>query len=350
MADVRTFGIDVVVAATRKAVAEALAKLNEDVEDTEAPGPADGAKSNGTTRSADGTRSTKRRRTSGEGVVQDDEDSWPPFEAVWGGYAGCGRESDRALLRPHIAALFPGASLRLTSDGDLLSAPISGVGAALVCGTGSVAQLWSVPTPTSEPERLLRSGGWGPLLDDRGSGFSLGKAAACSVLFYAANEIPLREWQGELLAQLGTDAEGLIRTVSGLDIGLSHADADSKRKATLAGLSRIVVKAAEEGDIEAGEVLGRIAKEVCEVLEPVRERLMGLGDDGRKQGNGEEERGEEEKESATLVVAGGLGLSPTFWCFVEDEFARRGWAWRKVAVEDPAKAGLDYLLRSAGAA
>lgn len=272
---------------------------------------------------------------------------WPPFEAVWAGYAGCGRVSDRELLYPDLAPLFPHASLRLTGDGDLLCAPMEGLGASLICGTGALAQLWCVP-PHGEPVRLLRSGGWGPVLDDRGSAWSLGKAAVCSVLFYAANEMPLLSWQEQLLRRLGTDAEELIRTTSALDTGLSHADADSKRKTTIAGFSDLVVAAAEQGDQEAARILRRIAGEVCEILEPVRAKLdtvleqeaQEMDDEGRQRDGGE-------RKEATLVVAGSLGLNATFWSFVEEQFRARGWVWSRIAVADPARVGLEHLLRNA---
>lgn len=273
--------------------------------------------------------------------------SWPEFEAVWAGYAGCGRVSDRELLYPHLKPLFPNAPLRLTGDGDLLCAPMAGLGASLICGTGALAQLWSVPSH-GEPVKLLRSGGWGPVLDDRGSAWSLGKAAVCGVLFYAANDMPLLPWQEALLARLGTDAEGLIRTTCALDTGLAHADADSKRKTTIAGLSGLVVAAAAKGDQEAKRILGRIAGEVCEILEPVWAKLdaMAANERGREvEGSGKGE----EASLPTLVVAGGLGLNETFWSCVEEQFEARGWAWRVVTVADPARAGLEHLLRNASA-
>lgn len=281
-------------------------------------------------------------------------EAWPPFEAVWAAYAGCGRASDRALLQPHLAALFPGASLRLTGDGDLLCAPLAGVGAALVCGTGSLAQLWRV-SAAGEPVRLLRSGGWGPVLDDRGSGLALGKAGVCSVLHYAANGLPAPAWHAQLLAQIGTDAEGLVRATSALDTALPHADADARRKTAIAGLSGVVVRAAREGDAEARRLLRRVAQEVCEVLEPIWEKLGEPGaeaaeiDAGASQQSSKGEDSEGDGAKPTLVVAGGLGLDPTFWACVEAQFAARGWAWRVVGVDDPARAGLEHLLRTASA-
>lgn len=270
--------------------------------------------------------------------------AWPEFDAVWAGYAGCGRVSDRELLFPHLAPLFP-ASLRLTGDGDLLCAPMTGLGASLICGTGALAQLWSVPFH-GEPVRLLRSGGWGSVLDDRGSAWSLGKAGVCSVLFYAANNMPLLPWQEALLARLGTDAEGLIRTACALDTGLAHADADSRRKTTIAGLSDLVVAAAAEGDQEAKRILHRIAGEVCEILEPVRAKL----DEMTAERGGVKGEGGGKEDETTLVVAGGLGLNTTFWSCVEEQFQARGWAWRVVTVADPARAGLEHLLRNASVA
>lgn len=258
------------------------------------------------------------------GLSQLGVEVWPEWEGVWAGYAGCGRPSDVASLRPPLEGLFPAAEIRITSDGELLSAPRregEGSCVSLVCGTGSIAQLW--------PQRL-RSGGWG-LLDDRGSATSLGKKALSSVLQHAANRDPAPEWHGLVLERWGVDhADQLVRAACTLDTGMGHAEADSKRTSRIAGTAPIVVQAAEEGDQEARRLLRLTAVEVCELLEPLRGRL-------------------EREDEAMLAIAGSLALDPTFWSVVEDEFARRGWSWSSIRrIEVPAQAGLEALLRAAG--
>lgn len=264
--------------------------------------------------------------------------SWPPsaagdsgFTAVWAGYAGCARPPDHALLFPHLKPLL-GPHLRLTGDAELLVAPLAGRSVdacvTLICGTGSLGLLWRKDADGERAQQVARSGGWGPLLGDEGSGWSLGKAAVKSVLTFSANNRPLRSWHSAVLLHFGLavdQANRLITACAGLDNTLAPSLADSERKRRIAACTRIAVDAARAGDDEAFRIVRKVASEVVDTLEPL---VAALGD-----------------EKALLVVAGGLGQVDVFWHEVERGMQARGWTWDEVVkLADPGMSGLMSLV------
>ena len=238
--------------------------------------------------------------------------------------AGCARPPDHALLFPRLVELFPEADVQLTSDGQLLTAPlrrrISAPNAprqcvTLICGTGSMAVHYEV---SDGVRQIARRGGWGSLLGDEGSGWSMGRKAITSVLTYAANHQPPPAWHQRVLDRFGvTDSSSLLGAASRLDTSLEHGVADSERKKRIAGCTRVVIEAATEAEDEALRILRVVADEVVgEVLAP----LMGGVSAGE----------------CMLVVGGGLGQVGLFKGEVEARMREGGWAWREVVyVDDP---------------
>lgn len=110
-------------------------------------------------------------------------DSFHPALTVssWVGLAGYDRPGIAKEVDSHLSALFRrpiGSSLKVTNDIELLATSMAqqrGYRSAivLVAGTGSVAM--SYERQEDRYVRTARSGGWGPILGDDGSGFDLGK-------------------------------------------------------------------------------------------------------------------------------------------------------------------------------
>ncbi|KAK4687427.1 hypothetical protein P7C73_g2695, partial [Tremellales sp. Uapishka_1] len=225
------------------------------------------------------------------------------FDRVWGGYAGCARLCDREMLYPALRSLFPRATVRLTSDAELLTAPMITLGydkaVTLICGTGSLALAWT--RRADDITQTGRSGGWGSLLGDEGSGWSLGKEAVKSVLTYAANQRELLDWHKEILQRFGVaDPDRLVAAAISLDPQLPHPLADSERKKRIASCSPVVYEASE-GDAEARRIVESVAAEVIQTLAPL---VL-----------------EEETRSTVLVVTGGLSQADRFWEQVEKGMA-----------------------------
>lgn len=129
-------------------------------------------------------------------------------------------------------------------------------GIALIAGTGSIC------FGRGEDATTARSGGWGHLLGDEGSGYALGRDALAAVA---------RAWDGygtqtrltQLLASefhLSTQRE-IISYAYGGD------------KSCIAALSRIVEQAAREGDDVAQEIIRENAAKMVLLVGAVAKRL-----------------------------------------------------------------------------
>lgn len=113
--------------------------------------------------------------------------SWPDDTHVWVGAAGlpaCGQDkAARALL----SQLFRGSHLRVTNDAVLLYRPSQRRCIVAIAGTGSVVLLMHAQGTVER-----QWGGLGWLLGDKGSAFSLGRAAVRSVLDAPSTAHPFR--------------------------------------------------------------------------------------------------------------------------------------------------------------
>ncbi len=99
------------------------------------------------------------------------------------GVAGAGRVSDRAELSDSLLAhsakkKFPFKNVTVETDARvaLEAAFAGGPGIVLIAGTGSIALY------RTEDGKVLRTGGWGSVLGDEGSGFAIGRDALIAVL------------------------------------------------------------------------------------------------------------------------------------------------------------------------
>lgn len=105
------------------------------------------------------------------------------FKSAWIGLAGLDRFGFREILVPKLTEVFGltvEGGLRLTNDADLLAASMArhpGTTSAIVAiaGTGSVAMRYT--RNIEEYVRVARSGGWGHVLGDEGSGYAIGLQA-----------------------------------------------------------------------------------------------------------------------------------------------------------------------------
>lgn len=225
-----------------------------------------------------------------------------PLEAAWLGLAGIDRPEDRNVLLPHLR--FIAESIRLTNDAELvLSALEKRAGVALIAGTGSIA------LGQNECGRVERSGGWGHILGDEGSGYDIGRRALQAAVQAADGRGPetrlleqvLRHW--ELLS-----ADEIIGKVY-----------SSNDKATLAEISSLTLQLAREGDKMARKIVREAARELAHAVLTVGNRL-----------------GLQEKE-LSLALGGGLLLhEPGFRSLVLRHICKYLRIKQVVSVEQPA--------------
>ncbi|RDB21968.1 N-acetylmuramic acid 6-phosphate etherase [Hypsizygus marmoreus] len=149
------------------------------------------------------------------------------FAAVWIGGAGLDRPADVDTVRSRISrmlALSDPSTVLITNDAALLSSAIidnraatttntqTKTGVVLIAGTGSLAYSFSITSAqrqlTITP--LARAGGWGYLLGDEGSAFSIGREAIRRALAHRDSGLPPTELHKAIADHFGCNTVGAI--------------------------------------------------------------------------------------------------------------------------------------------
>ena len=193
---------------------------------------------------------------------------------VVAGAGGADTEADRKALEDLIRPLAPRAAITVVHDSELvLAAGGERCGIAVIAGTGSVA--WG-RNPRGEQ---ARSGGWGYLLGDEGSGYWLGREAVRhSLRRLDEGRAP------DLLTELLLKGCGLSHP-SEL-IARFHSPATGRRH--WARQARAVAEAAGMGHTESCDLLEWAGQELASIAVPVARQL---GIDG------------------PVILGGGLGMN-----------------------------------------
>ncbi len=182
------------------------------------------------------------------------------ISAICFGLAGVGRPDDIEQFQYWAVNRFPGVTVKVVNDAEILLAIGSPTGAALalICGTGSIVY---GRTTTGE---LIRAGGWGYLFGDEGSGYAIGVAALRAVI---------QEYDGRgpatVLTELVLERRGLS---SPAELVRSIYGAGSPRL-EVASLSDLVEQAASQGDSVALAILEEAARELSRTVAVVYPKL-----------------------------------------------------------------------------
>lgn len=165
--------------------------------------------------------------------------------AVCAGVAGASVETRRAALETSLVALFPQAKIAVVPDFAVALAGATGgrPGMIVIAGTGSVAY------GDNGRGRTHRTGAYGYLIDDAGSGYGVGRAALAAVLRAADGGGGPTALAGRILAALNlSSASEIVPGVYGGDID----------RVAIASLARVVAQAAnEDNDTQARAILMR---------------------------------------------------------------------------------------------
>jgi N-acetylglucosamine kinase len=186
--------------------------------------------------------------------------------AICLGVAGVDREEDAAIVRAIMRRLCPGSRLLVVNDA--LIALVAGAGTApgivVIAGTGSIAY------GRNAEGAAARSGGWGHVIGDEGSGYWIGRRAIMAVVRAADGRGPRTELTEGVLAHFGVgDAAGLVHVVY---------DRDAPRK-NVATVGPVVQRARDAGDAVAAQILERAAEELSLAAGSVAARLDMRGDE-----------------------------------------------------------------------
>lgn len=182
-------------------------------------------------------------------------------EAVCFGAAGISNPVVSSII--YDAAKNQGYTGKLLLKGDheiaLYGATGGKEGGILIAGTGSIC------TGRNLLGETARAGGWGHLVDDVGSGYSLGRDALSAVFCAydgreketSLTEMIMEEWSV-------SDIGSLIYTIYG-----------KNDKSVIAALSQLVEKAGRMGDEAALKIIDKNGKALTELVKAVYTRLDG---------------------------------------------------------------------------
>jgi N-acetylmuramic acid 6-phosphate etherase len=184
-----------------------------------------------------------------------------PVDAVCLAIAGTGREVDRQRLQRWSEQQRLAATIITTHDANpILTAGTSqGTGLALICGTGSFAYGKNAAGQTA------RAGGWGHVLGDEGSGYSIAVAGLRAAVHAHEGTGPETRLGEIFTSHLG------IAAVEDLRDFTYGEGASVRRTATLAPL---VLAAAEESDEVATAIADRAAGDLARLVGSVYSRLF----------------------------------------------------------------------------
>jgi N-acetylglucosamine kinase-like BadF-type ATPase len=185
--------------------------------------------------------------------------------AVCIGIAGADRRDDAEAIRGIMGRLGSRMPTLVVNDAVIALTAAAGQepGVVVVAGTGSIAY------GRDGRGRAARSGGWGYLLGDEGSGFWIGRAALMAVLRQHDGRGPGTLLSELVVAELGlADPSALVHAVYG----------HPAFRTFVTGVARIVRRAAEAGDAVAADIVGRAASELAGAAASVVTRLGMRGD------------------------------------------------------------------------
>jgi N-acetylglucosamine kinase-like BadF-type ATPase len=186
--------------------------------------------------------------------------------AICLGIAGVDRPDDSAIVRAIMKRI--GYKARVLVVNDALVALEAGApgqpGVVVISGTGSICY------GRNRNGEAARSGGWGYVLGDEGSGYWIGRSALRAVLRESDRRGPRTALSPLLLQHFGVaQAQGLIHEVY-------HSNL---RPAAIGALAQCVQKAFSEGDAVAIGILRGAADELEAAAMSVARRLELVGSD-----------------------------------------------------------------------
>lgn len=186
------------------------------------------------------------------------QEVWP--RAVCLGIAGVDREDDARIVSAIMRRISPGSRVLVVNDALVaLEAGAPGSpGIVIICGTGSIAY------GRNAQGVAARSGGWGHVIGDEGSGYWIGQQAVKAVMREADGRGPATALSRQVLAHFDVpNASGLVHVVYG-----PHS---AHRSIAMLGPS--VQMASESGDEVASAILDRAAGELALAARSVADRL-----------------------------------------------------------------------------
>lgn len=259
-----------------------------------------------------------------------------PFAKVWIGLAGFDRPQVSAVLTSRLRAMFgpmPEMDFVVSNDLELLAASAGATDEQSICvlvaGTGSISMAFK--KGAHRYHKIGRSGGWGPLLGDDGSGFDVGRQALRFILEMqdmGASEPNKDPLDDAVLKHLSGNARtgdaGDI--ISSIMVTEASGKRDPKRK--IAEVARIVLEK-QDCSPTAAEIVAKSTASLTQLVQKVV-RCSALN-----------------PSKAVLVLTGGMMQNSPFQSKVVESIVAGGLNFGRVEVVGvPGFVGAQHLLKS----
>lgn len=175
------------------------------------------------------------------------------------GLAGADRPADQEVLQQTLQELGLNCNFIIESDAKIALAAGLGQteGIVLIAGTGSVAY------GITQGGEVIRSGGWGHLASDEGSGYDIGHQALVRCL----KSVDSREQKTVLLAKVLEHWH-----LADFDELIGFINEKNLAKATIGSLAPVVAEAAQSGDAVALAILREAGHALAELVQSVIKR------------------------------------------------------------------------------
>jgi N-acetylmuramic acid 6-phosphate etherase len=172
-----------------------------------------------------------------------------PVGAACLGLAGAGRAEAQAVVRKWAKRIRLANSIEVVGDVALPVALLpDNCGVVVVAGTGSC--VWG----RAADGRTARAGGWGPILSDEGSGYAMVLAALRAITRAEDRRAAASSLADRLLQRMG------LRDATQLAAAIHGGEWD---RARLAAMAEEVIRAADEGDDVATEIVSQGAADLA---------------------------------------------------------------------------------------
>lgn len=182
------------------------------------------------------------------------------------GLAGVGRDEDQVVIKNIFNEIGFKNSLIINNDGftALIGALGNQKGVVTICGTGSIC------IGLDSNRKSCRAGGWGHIIGDEGSGYSIGVNCLKAIMqSYDKIEKPTL-LTAEVLKYLDLKSEVEI---------ISYLYSDKRTKKDIAAIARIVFEVAETGDMVANRIVEEAVLGLVAITNKVIENIK--DDDSR---------------------------------------------------------------------
>src|SRR5215212_5188146 len=184
--------------------------------------------------------------------------------AICLGIAGADRPDDAAMMRGIMRRIGYKSPTLVVNDAlvALTAGAGDGPGIVVICGTGSIFY------GRNEDGKAARSGGWGYILGDEGSGYWIGRRALAAVVRHADGRGPATTLAPRILEHF---------RVRGVPDLVQEVHLRDPRRHRVASTAPAVQAACDEGDVVAREIVDRACDELVAAAGSVAERLAMRG-------------------------------------------------------------------------